>query len=142
MQFEEHEGHVREGIDRILRRVGRLKAGNDRICKQLVEKLQLDWHNYLRQAFAALEILTTTHRGPFGASVHTAATNITDGLKAMIETVEALRCPFISGSSFWFSSTLLFYNFFRFFVHTGFCSLLVLFTLRWFFVFLSTLGPG
>lgn len=88
---------MQESIDCILRRVGRLKASIDRVCDQLIDQLQLDLHNYIRSAFAALETPMTVHRGSPGESVHVAVNNITDGLKAPIETVECLRGSSASG---------------------------------------------
>lgn len=42
---------------------------------------------------AALETQATVNRGPPGRYVHAAVDNITDGLKACIDTVESLRNP-------------------------------------------------
>lgn len=68
------------------------------VPNQLVDNLQLVLHIYLKAAFAALEALTTTHRGRLAGSVHTAGTSITDGLKASIETVEVFCGPSASGN--------------------------------------------
>lgn len=75
---------MQDGINRIIRRVERLKAGIDWARDQLVENLQLDLHNSIKTAFVALETSTTTHHGRLGGSVHTAATSITDGSKALM----------------------------------------------------------
>lgn len=86
------------GVVHILRRTGQLKAGIVRLRDQQVENLQLALHDYLGVALAALETPTTTYRGRLGGPVHVAASSTTDGLKALIESVENLRGPSTNGS--------------------------------------------
>lgn len=97
-QFEVRGGHVQEDVNRNLGRAEKLKAVLERVCDQLVETLQLHLHTYLSGPFAAVETLTTTHRGRPGGCVHVAVTFITDDLKTLIETVKVLRCLSASGA--------------------------------------------
>lgn len=92
-QFGCRERRLQKGTNPILSRLRRPKAGSDRIPDQLVESLLYHLHNYLRAAFAAYEMPTTTHHGQPGGSVYAAITNIIDGLAALIEDVEGLRGP-------------------------------------------------
>lgn len=97
-QFEFHEGRVQESLDCISRRTVRLKAGTDRIRDQLTENIQLGLHKLQGRGFAALKTPTTMHRGRLVGSINTAVNNITDGLRAPIETVEVLRGPSANGN--------------------------------------------
>lgn len=60
---------------------------------QLNEHLQLDLHDYLTVAFAFLESLMTNHHGWLDEPVAKAFNWITDGLEAVVKTVERNLVP-------------------------------------------------
>lgn len=78
-------------VDPILRWIGRLGAGIDRARDQLVERLQLDLHDYLSAAFLALEPSTASHCVRLGGCAHGDVVRITDNLPALVKTTEGLR---------------------------------------------------
>lgn len=92
-QFESNACGIQERFDRISSRARRLKSGADRSCDQLIENLQLDLQNYLMVSCEAIETLTTTHCAPLDGCVNLAVTSISDGLGALMETVEGLHAP-------------------------------------------------
>lgn len=90
-QFGRKEGRMQKGFAGFLRQIGRLKAGVDRIRDKWVKTLHLDLRKYIRAGFAASKTSTTTHRGLLSRLFHIAITITTDGLEALIKTIEGLQ---------------------------------------------------
>lgn len=92
-QFKGHGSPRPTRVDRILRREEWLKAGIEMVRDQLMENLQVDLHDYLNMAFVALETPTNYLRGGYDGSVSATFTRITDGLQALVESIEGLCGP-------------------------------------------------
>lgn len=75
---------MQDGFHHIIRLAGRLRAGHEKVYRQLVENLHLDLHKYLNKAIAALQSPATKYCSRLDGSVFAAATRITDALNALV----------------------------------------------------------
>lgn len=85
------ESSYQEQIDRIVRRVGRLRAGLDTVSGQMGEMLQVELIEFFHSAFEALKPPMTSHPSQLSRCVPDGVSIITDAPGILVEVVEAFR---------------------------------------------------
>lgn len=93
MQFGGRENRIQAQADPMSRRIGRIRAGIERVLEQLINHLQLDLHDHLTVAFAGLQSLTNNHRDRLARSVAVAIIQSIYELGALVKTVDVLLGP-------------------------------------------------